>query len=41
MLAASVLVGQFISGISGMMLIKAMEKADIISLVAKAGKSRG
>lgn len=39
-LAASLLVGQFISGIVGMMLINAMEKADITNLVFKTGKSR-
>ena len=39
-LAASLLVGQFISGIAGMMLINAMEKADITNLVFKTGKSR-
>ena len=39
-LVASLLVGQFISGISGMLLIKAMEKADVVNLVFKPGKAR-
>ena len=39
-LVASLLVGQFISGITGMMLIRALEKADIARLVFKTDRNR-
>ena len=39
-LAASLLVGQFVSGIAGMMLINAMEKANIVNFVFRTGKVR-
>ena len=39
-LVASLLVGQFISGITGMLLIRALEKADVANLVFRADKNR-
>lgn len=39
-LAASLLVGQFISGIAGMVLIQALEKVNIEGFVLKPGKNR-
>jgi uncharacterized membrane protein len=39
-LAASLLVGQFISGITGMLLIRALEKADVANLVFRAERNR-
>ena len=39
-LAASLLVGQFVSGFAGMMLINAMEKANIVNFVFRTGKVR-
>jgi hypothetical protein len=39
-LASSLLVGQFISGLTGMLLIGALEKADITGLAFRAEKNR-
>ena len=39
-LAASLLVGQFISGIVGMMLVRALEKADVANLIYRADRNR-
>ena len=39
-LAASLLVGQFISGITGMMLIKALVKADVANLLFRAERNK-
>lgn len=39
-LAASLLVGQFVSGIAGMVLIQTLEKANVENFVFKPGKSR-
>ena len=39
-LAASLLVGQFISGITGMLLVRALEKADVVNLVFRADGNR-
>lgn len=39
-LAASLLVGQFISGIVGMMLVRALEKADVVNLVFRADRNQ-
>ena len=39
-LAASLLVGQFISGITGMLLIRALEKADAANLIFRTDRNR-
>lgn len=39
-LAASLLVGQFVSGVAGMFLVQALEKANVENFVFKPGKSR-
>ena len=39
-LAASLLVGQFISGITGMLLIRALERADVANLVFRTDRNR-
>ena len=39
-LVASLLVGQFISGITGMLLVRALEKADVANLCFRTNRSR-
>ena len=39
-LAVSLLVGQFIAGITGMLLIRALEKADVANLVFRTERNR-
>lgn len=39
-LVASLLVGQFISGITGMMLVRALEKAEVTNMIYKSERNR-
>lgn len=39
-LVASLLVGQFISGITGMMLVRALEKADVTNLIFRPDRNK-
>lgn len=39
-LAASLLVGQFVSGIAGMLLINALERMDVLSLAFRSARSK-